>query len=536
MGKAIAGKVTYVAMCLLAAVLVVVASYAHKVVGEVTATEKGIPISGSPTVGAMNILVMGLESRTNYQGQELPPDLLAAMHSGSVGGQDTNTLILIHVFAGGQKAVGISIPRDDLVTYPQSYYPGVTEGKIDQAYDYAYTNYINQHASLPTAQLYLGANDAGQAATIATVEAVTGVHIDHFAEVNLAGFYYLAQAFGGIEVCIKPENGGQNLTDANSGFNAVADGYNPTAGGAQYLHLGAAQALAFVRERDNLLNGDLDRTHRQQAVLDYVIYELKQEGAVSDLGKIPSLLSTMSEYLITDSTFNLIDFATSMSALSGSNMTFLTAPIATTQNGLELNGYSQDVNIINVPYVQQYVQNAFYPPAPAPKSSESAAAKKAATTPPNSDFTVDVYNGSYTNGLAADVSAALVGLGFKPGAVADASDQAQSVAPGTQVFYGAGAAANAAQVATQFGAVAQSLTSLPAGHVEVLLGTTATQVPDALASASAAATQSANAAPAAGDGSTSPDSTATSSANNNGQSGGPITVAPDAKYGIPCVY
>jgi len=33
----------------------------------------------------------------------------------------------------------------------------------------------------------------------------------------------------------------------------------------------AADVLAFVRERDNLPNGDLDRTHRQQAVLDYVI-------------------------------------------------------------------------------------------------------------------------------------------------------------------------------------------------------------------------------------------------------------------------
>ena len=63
-----------------------VAGYAHKVVGLVTATEKGVPIQGSatmsPTVGAMNILVMGLESRTNYQGQpcEQPAD---AMHAGN---------------------------------------------------------------------------------------------------------------------------------------------------------------------------------------------------------------------------------------------------------------------------------------------------------------------------------------------------------------------------------------------------------------------------------------------------------------------
>ena len=74
----------------------------------------------------MNILVMGLESRTDYEGNTLSAGLLAAMHAGSVygvknqgvGGQATNTLILLHIFAGGQKAVGFSIPRDDWVTYP----------------------------------------------------------------------------------------------------------------------------------------------------------------------------------------------------------------------------------------------------------------------------------------------------------------------------------------------------------------------------------------------------------------------------------
>ena len=62
---------------------------------------------------------------------------------------------------------------------------------------------------MSTDERYLKANQAGQAATLATVQAVTGQKIDHFAEVNLAGFYYLAAAFGGIEACIKPENGGR---------------------------------------------------------------------------------------------------------------------------------------------------------------------------------------------------------------------------------------------------------------------------------------------------------------------------------------
>ena len=144
-GKLIASKVVYGVTCLLAAVTLVASGYAHKVVGLVSETGNGIPIPGSPVVGAMTILVMGLESRTDYEGNVLPNSLLTAMHAGNaaavaagqVGGQDTNTLILIHIFAGGQRAVGFSIPRDDLVTYPHATYLGITRGKIDQAYDFA---------------------------------------------------------------------------------------------------------------------------------------------------------------------------------------------------------------------------------------------------------------------------------------------------------------------------------------------------------------------------------------------------------------
>src|SRR5580693_7763072 len=238
----IAGKAGYAASCLLAAVVLVLSGYAYKVNGLVTGLSSSDAISGGAQTGAMNILVMGLESRTNYQGQTLSSQLLTAMHAGSVygvnnegvGGQATNTLILIHIFAGGRKAVGFSIPRDDWVTFPQAY-DGQSQGKIDQAYGLAYAQSLNQTASssMSRNQRYLLANEAGQAAEIATVTTVTGQHIDHFAEVNLAGFYYLAGAFGGIEACIKPSNGGQNLTDANSGFNAMLDGYNAKKGGAQ---------------------------------------------------------------------------------------------------------------------------------------------------------------------------------------------------------------------------------------------------------------------------------------------------------------
>ncbi|HET9080046.1 MAG TPA: LCP family protein [Trebonia sp.] len=523
-GSLIAGKVGYAVTCAIAVAVLAVSGYAYKVVSLADGLGHGIGISGGASVGAMNILVMGLESRTDYQGQVLSAGLLAAMHAGSVygvqnegvGGQDTNTMILLHIFAGGEKAVGFSIPRDDWVTYPRTYY-GQTQGKIDQAYGLAYAQSLSQtvNSSIGSDQRYLEANQAGQAATIATVEAVTGQKVDHFAELNLAGFYYLASAFGGIEACVKPENAGKNLTDANSGFNAMLDGYKWSKGGSQYLHLSAAQALAFVRERDNLLNGDLDRTHRQQAVLDYVIWKLKHSGVLGDLGQLTALLNTAKQYLITDSTWNLLDFAPQMRALTGKNLKFYTAPI---QGYATIDG--QAANQVDIPTIQAAVKAKFDPPAPARTSASSPkSAAKAAPVPPASTVTVDVYNGGSAGGLAGGVSGGLAAKGYKAGQVSNSSAQTQAVTAGTQVFYGAGTSANAARIAGYFGATAKPLSSLPAGHVEVLLGTGAVVVPSSLAS------------PAAAPGASSP-----ASAGNNGAAGGAVKVAPGAQYGIPCVY
>jgi LCP family protein required for cell wall assembly len=538
LGRVIAGKVGYTAACLLAAVVLVVSGYAHKVVGYANGFNDGVDTGNAPSnsTQAMNILVMGLESRTNFYGQPLPPALITAMHTGPIGGQDPNTLILIHIFAGGQKAVGFSIPRDDLVNFPQPFnVDGITipNGKIDNAYDWAYAESLAKTGS-STKNDYLLANQAGQQAEIDTVESVTGVHVDHFVETNLAGFYYLAQAFGGVEVCLKPEEPGinaanytsSNLYDFNSGFNAVKyDGYNLKKGGAQYLHLSAPQALAFVRERDNLAEGDIDRTRRQQAVIDYVIWQLKHENAFAVGGTITGLLSAANQYLITDQSLNLLDFATEMQALSGQHLSFTTLPSVPGSSEL-LPGYGpspQSVNIISVPYIKRIVHAAFYPAPAAPKAKTTP--DKAAPVPAASTVTVDVYNGGSKPGLAGDVSKALVSRGYKAGAVEGAAAQSQSVKAGNQVFYGAGASANAATIATDVGGTATALATLPAGHVEVLIGSTVTAVPAGLAPAGSSPATS-----------PSPSSPAPSAPAGSVDGGGTITVAPNAKYGIPCVY
>ena len=559
--QVIAGKSAYVAVCLASAITLVVSGYAHKEVSLVQSSARGVPLPGGKTIGAMNILVMGLESRTDYNGNVLPEDLLTAMHAGKVGGnigsQDTNTLILIHIFAGGQKAVGFSIPRDSVVNFPQTYL-GYSRGKIDAAYNWAYTQYINQHAGTQSHDdLYLHANQAGQLATVDTVQALTGVTIDHFIEVNLAGFYYLAKAFNGIEVCIKPAPaqggfaGGANLTDKdtlvypptdNSGFDAFKDGYNEKKRGAQYLHLSAAQSLAFVRSRDTLPGTDVGRTYRQQATIDYVIWRVKHDNVLTDTGLLNNLLGSANKYLITDSTFNLLDFATEMGALRGENMHLTTLP-GTPVNNVTLPGYPtpQDIIQVDVPQIQDLVQSSFAGKATV-KTTGKGKGKNPAALPPGK-ITVDVYNGSTasTAPLAGQTSAALVALGYKAGKVLNATAQHQPVQAGTQVFYGAGAAANAALLAPQFGTKAVALKSLPADHIEVLIGSGVTAVPAGIepASSATASTQSvgatlAGAASAQSDTPAAP--SAPTAASTDPALGDSSVVAPNARYGIPCVY
>ena len=469
-----AGKAGYALSCVAAAMVLAVSGFSYFVVRDVSSIGGSHAINSGPSIGAQNILLMGLESRTDWNGNILPNDILNALHAGSrqgvengVGGNATNTLILIHIPAGGKKAVGFSIPRDDWVTFPETY-DGQTQGKIDQAYGDALAakeSQLNQQdPSLGQNQIAFQGNEAGRAAAVATVESLTGVHIDHFAEVNLDGFYELAKVLGGVEVCLK----NPVPLDSYSGFYAKKAGYQ---------HLNAKMALAFVRQRHGLLNGDLDRTHRQQAFLDSVMQQLRTEGVLSDLTKINSLLSVARQYVITDSGWNLLDFASQMRSLTSGDLTFRTLPI---QGYETIDG--QDANAVNPAYIKQLVQETFYPaprtPSPAsprPASTISVSAAEAAGT------TVDVYNGGSTQGLAGQVSAALVKDGFQAGQIGNTSALTT-----TRVLYGAGSAASASKIAALFGVTATASPDVAAGHVQVNLGTDAT-VPGATPTASSSA-------------------------------------------------
>jgi LCP family protein required for cell wall assembly len=469
----IAGRAGYLLCCVASLVVLLTSGFSYMLVKQVSAIGGSGAIISGPSIGEQNILLMGLESRTDWDGNVLPDDVLAALHAGSrqgvldgVGGNATNTLILIHIPAGGGKAIGFSIPRDDYVQFANTLGPQQS-GKIDQAYGvsmaYKESELRSTGQNLSQDQIAFAGNEAGRAATIATVEQLTGVHIDHFAEVNLDGFYEVAKVFGGVEVCLNHPV----VYDSYSGFFAHHAGLQ---------HLDASGALAFVRQRHGLLNGDLDRTHRQQAVIDSVLHQLKNDGVFSDLSKVSSLLGAAKQYVITDSGWNLLDFATQMRGLSPSNIVFRTLPIT---------GYAtidgQDDNTVNVQQIQQIVHAAFYPPqgvtVPLPADTEPGRSgprnpqKQQVVATPGTT-TVDVYNGGSTTGLASQVSASLVRAGYLPGKIGNAERRTA-----TTIRYGKNVEGSAEAIAGAFGVQARPDPAIAPGHVQVLLGDDTTTVP-----------------------------------------------------------
>src|SRR5579862_8844866 len=127
--------------CVAAALVLVVSGVAYYGTKAVNALGTSPNLSGGPSTGPMNILIIGLESRTYWDGTPVDHHIATVTHIGTAadgnGGNAANTLILLHIFAGGRKAVGFSIPRDAYVPMVGTMGFGANPSKIDNAYGYA---------------------------------------------------------------------------------------------------------------------------------------------------------------------------------------------------------------------------------------------------------------------------------------------------------------------------------------------------------------------------------------------------------------
>ncbi|MCX5296421.1 LCP family protein [Streptomyces sp. NBC_00193] len=317
--------------------------------------------------GDTNILLMGLDSRRDQNGEDLPPAILDKLHAGAsseVGGYNTNTLILLHVPGDGGRAQAFSVPRDDFVDLHGV--PGFTgKAKIKEAYGRAKAKVEEQLAAKGVTdrrQLEREGREAGRKAEIETVRTFLGVPIDHFAELNLAGFYHLADALGGVPVCLN-----HAVKDKNSGADFSAGRHT----------LNGQESLAFVRQRMGLTMGDLDRTKRQQAFLAGATYKLNQAGTFTDPVKLMKLIDSAKQDVVTDRGWDLLSFVKQAKNLSGGNVEFVTLPIERFDRN-----HGAEINVVDDMKIKRFIAERIGPGASASPSAPGTAPSSPGTPAP----------------------------------------------------------------------------------------------------------------------------------------------------------
>jgi LCP family protein required for cell wall assembly len=311
--------------------------------------------------------------------------------------------------------------------------------KLNAAYAYGYSD-VDESASEADKQA------AGAQLLVRTISLLTGLQIDHYAEVDLLGFFELTSVVGGVTV---------NLCEAvdDSDFSgAVFPAGEQTISGAE--------ALAFVRQRHGLPRGDLDRIVRQQVFIGGVLRKMLSEDVLLDLGKQRELVQAASESLTIDRDLVLLDLAQQMQSVTPGDIDFQTVPIVGDDRD------EQDRSILRL--ADEETLHEFFAEVSAEPDVPAAPAPETPATAAPSEVSVQVYNGSGTSGLAADAAAELEAAGFVVAGTgnADSTDYEQTV-----IRHAAGDEALATALAGQVpGAVVEVSEDAAGGTVQLVLG------------------------------------------------------------------
>ena len=346
-------------------------------------------LGGGGDDGAVDILLVGMDSRTDAHGNPLSEDELATLRAGDDVSTNTDTIILVRIPNNGRSATAISIPRD---SYVQS--PGLGKTKINGVFGQVKLEKMKElveQQGEDAATAEPKAVEAGREALIKTVAKLTGVTVDHYAEVGLLGFALITDALGGVNVCLK---------------NAVDEPLSGANFPAGWQKLNGPQALSFVRQRHDLPRGDLDRVTRQQVFMASLAHDIISGQTLSSPSTLSRLRNAVQRSVVLSDGWDIMDFVQQMQKLAGGNVAFATIPVLA-EDGWSDDG-TQSVVRVDPAQVQQWVAGLL-------QDQAAGNTEKLAYTPGNT--TVDVVNDSDINGLAAAVSEVLTEKGFVAGKV-----------------------------------------------------------------------------------------------------------------------
>ncbi|MFK8849124.1 LCP family protein [Streptomyces sp. Ac-502] len=241
--------------------------------------------------GSMDILVMGSDSRAGKNGE----------YGTDEGGARSDTAMIVHIFKGHKKASVVSVPRDTLVQRPDC----TKDGK----------NVPGQRKAMFNTAFEVG----GPACAVKTVEAMSGIRMDHFVEVDFNGFKKLIDALGGVDITTtKP------IHDNKSHLNLEPGKHT----------LNGEDALGLVRTRHGVPGGDgsdLGRIQLQQTFIKALMKQVKSIGLLSSPTKLYGIADTATKAITTDSDLNsvnaLMGLAKEMGGIGADQIDMVTLPV-----------------------------------------------------------------------------------------------------------------------------------------------------------------------------------------------------------------
>nr|WP_236656363.1 LCP family protein [Streptacidiphilus jiangxiensis] len=401
----------------------------------------------------INILLIGSDERSSAADCSLGGDC------GSPGARADVEMVL-HVSADRSNATVMSIPRDLETTIPRC------DSTKDAASESAHTDMINS------------ALNWGPGCSVAAVQQLTGIPIDHFMKVDFGGVVAMSDAVGGVSVCVD-----KNVYDPYSHLKLAAGTHT----------LKGVSALEFVRTRHGFGDGgDLGRTYAQHLFMSQMVKKMKSAGTLTDVPAMYDLAQAATKALTVDtglnSVFKLAGLGQELSGISMDNITFATMqtqPDPADNARLVVGAGAQQLfaAIAGDQSLTEIKSKA--------KGGTAAAPSASATPVDTSTVAVKVENGTGVSGRASTVSQKLIGAGYSQDTVALSGPSAAT----TTLSYPAGKAAEAQAVAKSLGLKASALKqSATSSSIVLLIGadwTTGATFPGGSAAPSAADTKAA---------------------------------------------
>ena len=353
--------------------------------------------------GAVDILLVGSDSRTDAQGNPLSEEELARLNAGIADGEiNTDTIMVVRIPEDGSKATAVSIPRDTYIhddTYGNLKINGVYGAYAADKRE----ELVEEEGMSEGPELEQQVARAGQEGLIDAVANLTGVEVDHFAQVGLLGFVLLTDAVGGVTVCLN---------------NAVDEPLSGAHFPAGVQTLNGTQALSFVRQRHDLPRGDLDRIVRQQTFMASLVRNMLSAGTLTNPARLRELANAAERSVTLDKDWDVVRFAQQLSGLAGDNVTFTTIPV-TSVNGV--GDYGESIITVDVSQVHRFMEDAVEPDQEEDTTETSDSADSTASSTLGTQDVI-VLNAGAVPGQAGRVGEELGKQGIEVSEVANAME------------------------------------------------------------------------------------------------------------------